>query len=75
MTGVFVPAGTPKPVVDNCRQEFSAIVNLPDIKASLLELGVVGGGGEGDVLVHGLASRLTSPNGEKVIEDAKINKI
>src|SRR5262249_40591334 len=40
MTGVFVPAGTPKPVVDLLQKEISAIVNAPDIKARLLELGV-----------------------------------
>ena len=40
MTGVFVPAGTPKPIVDLLQQEISAIVNAPDIKERLLELGV-----------------------------------
>jgi len=41
MTGVFVPAGTPKPIVDQIQREISAIVNSPDIKAKLLELGIV----------------------------------
>ena len=41
MTGVFVPAGTPKPIVDLLQKEISAIVKSPDIKARLLELGVV----------------------------------
>ena len=40
MTGVFVPAGTPKAIVDLLQREISAIVNAPDIKARLLELGV-----------------------------------
>jgi tripartite-type tricarboxylate transporter receptor subunit TctC len=41
MTGVFVPAGTPKPIVDLLQKEISAIVNAPDIKKRLLELGVI----------------------------------
>ena len=41
MTGVFVPAGTPKAIVDLLQKEISEIVNTPDIKARLLELGVV----------------------------------
>ena len=44
MTGVFVPAGTPKAVVDLLQKEISAIVNSPEIKARLLELGVEAGG-------------------------------
>jgi tripartite-type tricarboxylate transporter receptor subunit TctC len=44
MTGVFVPSGTPKPIVDLLQTEISAIVNTPDIKARLLELGVVPSG-------------------------------
>ena len=34
MTGVFVPAGTPKAIVDLLQQEISAIVKSPDIKAA-----------------------------------------
>ena len=41
MTGVFVPAGTPKPIVDLLQTEISAIVKMPDIKARLLEFGIV----------------------------------
>ena len=47
MTGVFVPAGTPKAIVDKLQQEISAIVKSPDISARLLELGIVP---EGDSL-------------------------
>ena len=38
MTGVFVPAGTPKGDRRPLQKEISAIVNSPDIKARLLEL-------------------------------------
>jgi tripartite-type tricarboxylate transporter receptor subunit TctC len=41
MTGVFVPAGTPKPVVDLLQKEISTIVNTPDIKKRILELGII----------------------------------
>ena len=41
MTGVFVPAGTPKEIVDLLQQEIAAIVKTPDVKAKLLELGIV----------------------------------
>src|SRR6266699_856400 len=40
MTGVFVPAGTLRPIVDLLQKEVSAIVNAPDIKQRILELGV-----------------------------------
>jgi tripartite-type tricarboxylate transporter receptor subunit TctC len=44
MTGVFVPAGTPKPIVNLLQKEISTVVTTPEIKAQLLELGVVPGG-------------------------------
>jgi len=44
MTGVFVPTGTPKPIVDLLQKEISTMVTTPEIKARLLELGVVPGG-------------------------------
>jgi len=44
MTGVFVPAGTPGPIVNLLQKEISTVVTTPEIKAQLLELGVVPGG-------------------------------
>ena len=41
MTGVFAVAGTPKAIVDQLQKEISAIVKAPDIKARLLQLGVI----------------------------------
>ena len=35
MTGVFVPAGTPKDIVDLLQKEIATIVDAPDIKARL----------------------------------------
>jgi tripartite-type tricarboxylate transporter receptor subunit TctC len=44
MTGVFAPAGTPRPIVELLQKEISRLVTTPKIKAQLLELGVVPGG-------------------------------
>src|SRR5882724_11977300 len=41
MNGVFVPAGTPAEIVSLLQKEIAIIVKSPDIKARLLELGVV----------------------------------
>ena len=40
ITGVFVPAGTPQPIVDLLQKEIATIVKSPDIKSRLLELGI-----------------------------------
>jgi tripartite-type tricarboxylate transporter receptor subunit TctC len=73
MTGVFVPAGTPKAIVEKLQQEFSAIVNTPDMKARLLQLGVEA---EGDSWASFAAYvKADVAKWRKVIEDAKINKI
>jgi tripartite-type tricarboxylate transporter receptor subunit TctC len=73
MTGVFVPAGTPKDVVELLQKEISAIVNKPDIKARLLELGVVA---EGDTSAHFAAYvKDEIAKWKTVIEKAHISKI
>jgi tripartite-type tricarboxylate transporter receptor subunit TctC len=38
--GVFVPAGTPKPIVDRLGKEIAAIVAIPDVKEKLRNFGV-----------------------------------
>ena len=73
MTGVFVPAGTPKAIVDLLQREISAIVNTPDIKERLLSLGVEA---EGDSSEHFSAYvKDEVAKWKKVIVDAKINQI
>ena len=64
MTGVFVPAGTPKPIVDLLQKEISAIVNAPDIKARLLELGVEAEGNSSGRF-RGLCATPRSPSGAR----------
>lgn len=73
MTGVFVPAGTPQPIVELLQKTISEIVNRPDIKARLLELGVEA---EGDSSASFAAYvKADMAKWKKVIEEAKIPKI
>jgi tripartite-type tricarboxylate transporter receptor subunit TctC len=73
MTGVFVPAGTPKPVVDLLQKEIAAIVNTPDMKAKLLEVGVEAeGNSQADFAAY---VRAEVAKWRRVIEDARIAKI
>jgi tripartite-type tricarboxylate transporter receptor subunit TctC len=73
MTGVFVPAGTPKEIVALLQREFSAAVNSPDVKAKLLALGIEA---EGDSSADFAAYvKAEVAKWKKVISDAKINQI
>jgi tripartite-type tricarboxylate transporter receptor subunit TctC len=73
MTGVFVPAGTPKAIVDKLHSEFVAVVNDPAIKAKLLAAGVeVEGNSQADFAAY---MKVEVAKWKKVIEDAKIKKI
>jgi tripartite-type tricarboxylate transporter receptor subunit TctC len=73
MTGVFVPGGTPKAIVDLLQNEISAVVNTPDIKAKLLAAGVEAeGNSQADFSAYVKAE---VAKWRKVIEDAKIKKI
>jgi tripartite-type tricarboxylate transporter receptor subunit TctC len=73
MTGVFVSGGTPKAVVDLLQKEIAAIVNAPDMKARLLEVGVEA---EGDSQADFAAYvRAEVAKWRKVIEDARIARI
>jgi tripartite-type tricarboxylate transporter receptor subunit TctC len=73
MTGVFVPTGTPKAIVDKLHSEFVAVVNDPDIKAKLLQAGVEAeGNSQADFAAYNKAE---VAKWKKAIEDAKISKI
>ena len=73
MTGVFVPAATPKPIVDLLQREIAAIVNAPDMKARLLEVGVEAeGNSSADFAAY---VRAEVAKWRKVIEDARIARI
>ena len=70
MTGVFVPAGTPKAIVDLLQKEIAAIVNAPDMKARLLEVGIeAAGNSQADFAAY---VRAEVAKWRKVIADARI---
>jgi tripartite-type tricarboxylate transporter receptor subunit TctC len=73
MTGVFVPAGTPKAIVDLLQKDISAAVNAPDIKARLLAAGVEPEGNSSADFAAYVKAEVAK--WKKVIEDAKISKI
>ncbi|HEY7243150.1 MAG TPA: tripartite tricarboxylate transporter substrate binding protein [Xanthobacteraceae bacterium] len=73
MTGVFVPAGTPQPVVALLQQEIAEIVRQPEIRQRLLEFGVVA---DGDSSAHFAAYvKDEIAKWKRVIEAGKISKI
>jgi tripartite-type tricarboxylate transporter receptor subunit TctC len=73
MTGVFVPAGTPKAVVDKIHSEFVAVVTDPAIKARMLEVGVEAeGNSQADFAAYNKAE---VAKWKRVIEQAGIKKI
>jgi tripartite-type tricarboxylate transporter receptor subunit TctC len=73
MTGVFVPAGTPKAIVDLLQREISTIVNTPDMKEKLLQAGVEAAGNSSADFAAYVKAEIAK--WKKVIEEAKISKI
>src|ERR1043166_5502333 len=73
MTGVFVPAGTPAAIVDLLQKEIATVVKLPEIKARLLELGVVPEGNSPAEFAAYVKADMAK--WKRVIETAKIPKI
>jgi tripartite-type tricarboxylate transporter receptor subunit TctC len=73
MTGVFVPAGTPKAIVDLLQKEISAAVKSPDIKARLLAAGVEPEGNSQAEFTAYVKAEVAK--WKKVIADANIKKI
>ncbi len=73
ITGVFVPAGTPKEIVDLLQREIAAIVKSPDISARLLELGVVPEGSSPAEFTAYVKADIAK--WRRVIETAKIPRI
>jgi tripartite-type tricarboxylate transporter receptor subunit TctC len=73
MQGVFVPAGTPKPIVDLLQAEIARIVNLPDVKEKMLALGLEPGGMPSAEFAAYVKADIAK--WKKVITDAKIPQI
>jgi tripartite-type tricarboxylate transporter receptor subunit TctC len=73
MTGVFVPAGTPKAIVDLLQKQISEIVKSADIKPKLLEMGVVPEGDSPEDFAAYVKADIAK--WKRIIEVAHINKI
>jgi tripartite-type tricarboxylate transporter receptor subunit TctC len=73
MTGVFVPAGTPQPIVELLQREIAAIVRIPDIKRRLLEIATIpDGNSSADFAVY---VRDEIAKWKRVIEIGQIDRI
>jgi tripartite-type tricarboxylate transporter receptor subunit TctC len=73
LTGILVPAGTPKPIVDKLHQEIAAVIALPDVQTKLLALGFVPIANTPDQFAKRIDDELKK--WAKVIHDAKIPQI
>ena len=73
LTGLVVPAGTPKEIVDLLQREIATILALPDVKEKILALGFEPSGITS--AEFGAYIRAEIAKWRKVIEDAHIPKI
>lgn len=73
MTGVFVPAGTPQPIVQLLQKEIAAIVRLPDVKQRLLDVATVPDGDSSAAFAAYVEAEIAK--WKRVIEVGKIEKI
>jgi tripartite-type tricarboxylate transporter receptor subunit TctC len=73
MTGVFVPAGTPQPIVQLLATEISAIVRMPEVRSQLLELGIIPEGSSSADFAAYIKAEIAK--WKRVIEAGKIDKI
>jgi tripartite-type tricarboxylate transporter receptor subunit TctC len=73
MAGVFVPAGTPQPIVDLLQKEIAAIVRMPDVKKRLLDAATIPDGDSSADFAAYVKSEIAK--WKRVIEAGKIEKI
>jgi tripartite-type tricarboxylate transporter receptor subunit TctC len=73
MAGVFVPAGTPLPIVDLLQKEIAAIVRMPDVKKRLLDAATIPDGDSSADFAAYVKSQIAK--WKRVIETGKIEKI
>ncbi|HEY8000081.1 MAG TPA: tripartite tricarboxylate transporter substrate binding protein [Pseudolabrys sp.] len=73
MQGVFVPKGTPQPIVDTLQREIAAIVTTPDVKAKMTPLGFEPEGNSSAEFAAYVKAEVAK--WKKVIADAKIAQI
>ena len=68
--GVFVPVGTPKPIVDRLGREIAALIARPDVQEKLRKLGVEPDGRASEAFIAFQRAEITKWG--KVIQDAGI---
>jgi tripartite-type tricarboxylate transporter receptor subunit TctC len=73
MAGVFVPAGTPQPIIDLLQRHIAQIIALPDVKEKLAAIGVEPGGMSSADFAAYIKADIAKWS--KVISDAKIKRI
>jgi tripartite-type tricarboxylate transporter receptor subunit TctC len=73
MAGVFVPAGTPQPIVDLLQKEIAAIVRMPDVKRRLLDAATIPDGDSSADFAAYVKAEIAK--WKRVIEAGKIEKI
>lgn len=73
MAGVFVPAGTPQPIIDLLQKEIAAIVRTPDVKRRLLDAAIIPDGDSSADFAAYVKSEIAK--WKRVIEAGKIEKI
>jgi tripartite-type tricarboxylate transporter receptor subunit TctC len=73
MAGVFVPAGTPQPIVDLLQKEIATIVHMLDVKQRLLDVATIPDGGSSADFAAYFRNEIAK--WKRVIEVGKIERI
>jgi tripartite-type tricarboxylate transporter receptor subunit TctC len=73
MVGVFVPAATPRPVVDLLQKQIAAVVHMPDVKERLLDVATIPDGGSSAEFTAYIKAEIAK--WKRVIEVGKIDRI
>jgi len=73
MAGVFVPTGTPQPIVDLLQKEIAAIVHLLDVKTRLLDVATIPDGDSSADFAAYVKTEIAK--WKRVIEVGKIDRI
>jgi tripartite-type tricarboxylate transporter receptor subunit TctC len=68
--GIFVAAGTPRPVIDRLSVEIGKVLSTPDVKQKLLEMGLVAGSNTPEQFAGFIQAETVK--WAKVIQQAKI---
>jgi tripartite-type tricarboxylate transporter receptor subunit TctC len=73
MAGLFVPAGTPQPIVDLLQKEIAVIVRMPDVRQRLLDVATIPDGDSSADFAAYVGNELAK--WKRVIEVGKIERI